>query len=55
MKPATPLTILPRLLNAFKNKEIKVKNRIDNYVNHNYWDKECLEHPTSNSCLIYCD
>ena len=21
----------------------------------NFWEKECMEHPTNNHCLIYCD
>ncbi len=55
MKPATLFKILPRFLNALNHKEMHSKNLTDNYVKHNYWDQECLEHPTNNSCLIYCD
>ena len=55
MKFTTPLKILPRLLNSFNNKEMHLKNTSDNYLRDDYWDLECLEHPTNNSCLIYCD
>ncbi len=55
MKLATPFTALTRLLNSFNKKETHMKNATDNFVKHNYWDQECLEHPTNNSCLIYCD
>ena len=55
MKLATLFTILPRFLNAFKSEEIYIKDSPNNYIKHNYWDQECLEHPTNNSCLIYCD
>ena len=55
MKLVSPFTILTRFLNAFKNKKMHDKNIPNNYAEHNYWDKECLEHPTNNSCLIYCD
>ena len=55
MKLVSPFTILTRFLNAFKNKKMHAKNVPNNYAEHNYWDKECLEHPTNNSCLIYCD
>ena len=55
MKAATSFKILPRFLNAFNIKEMHDKNTTDNYAQHNYWDQECLEHPTNNSCLIYCD
>ena len=55
MKLATPLKILPKFLNAFNNKEMHVQNKSDNYMKYDYWDQECLEHPTNHSCLIYCD
>ena len=55
MKLATPFSILPRFLNAFNNKAMHFKKTTDSSINHDYWDKECLEHPTNNSCLIYCD
>ena len=55
MRLTTPLIILSRLINAFNYKEMKVENTINNYIKHDYWDQECLEHPTNNSCLIYCD
>ena len=55
MKLATPFTILPRFLNAFNYNHTKVANAPDNCLKHNYWAKECLEHPTNNACLIYCD
>jgi len=55
MKLATPLKILPRFLNAFNNQKIHLKKTADNCMNQNYWDQECSEHPTNNSCLIYCD
>ena len=29
-----------------KNSETLIKN---------YWDKECLNHPDNNHCLVYCD
>ena len=55
MKMTTLLTILQRFLNAFKNKEIYIINQTNNHVMNNYWDQECLVHPTSSSCLMYCD
>ena len=55
MKLATQFKILPRFLNAFNDQQVHVKKRTNYYMKHNYWDKECLEHPTNNSCLIYCD
>ena len=55
MKLANSFTILTRFLNIFNNKKIQDKNTTEKYVKPNYWDKECLEHPTNNSCLIYCD
>ena len=55
MKLATPFKILPRFLNAFNYQEMQVKKSADNYMKQDYWDQECLEHPTNNSCLIYCD
>ncbi len=55
MKLATPFKILNRLLNLLNDKEMNVENTIDNYMNDNYWDQECLDHPTNNACLIYCD
>ena len=54
MELATPLKIFHRLVNAFKNKELKVENILDIYLKLNYWDRECLEHSTNNSCLIFC-
>ena len=55
MKIPTPLKILPRFLNASNNKKMDIQKTTDNYMKHNYWDQECLEHPTNHSCLIYCD
>ncbi len=55
MKFAIQLAIITRFLNIFNDKKIQDKNTTENYVKLNYWDKECLEHPTNNSCLIYCD
>ena len=55
MKLATPLKILEKFLNAFNHKKKHVQKITDNYERHNYWDQECLEHPTNHSCLIYCD
>jgi len=55
MKLATPFKILPRFLNVFSFQEMNVKKTTDNYMKKDYWDKECLEHPTNHSCLIYCD
>ena len=55
MKLANLFKIFPRLLNALKDEEINDKSTTDNHVKTNYWDQECLEHPTNSSCLIYCD
>ncbi len=55
MKLVTPFKILPRFLNAFNYQEMHIKKRADTYIKQDYWDQECLEHPTNNSCLIYCD
>ena len=55
MKLATLFKILPSFLNAFNQQEIDFKKLPDNYMKQDYWDQECLEHPTNNSCLIYCD
>jgi len=55
MKLATPFKILARLLTAFNHKEMNVTKAADIYMKQDYWDQECLEHPTNNSCLIYCD
>ena len=55
MKLTTQIKILGKLLNRFNHKEIQMKNTTNALVKHNYWDKECLDHPTNNSCLIYCD
>ena len=55
MKLAAPFAILGKLINAFNYREMHIKNTTNNLVKHNYWDKECLEHPTNNNCLIYCD
>ena len=55
MKLASPFSILPRFINAFNHKEMHIKKTTDNCIKHNFWDQECLEHPTNHSCLIYCD
>ena len=55
MKLATLFTVITRFLNASNNSEKHLKNITDNSIKHNYWDQECLEHPTNYSCLIYCD
>ena len=55
MKLATLFKILHRFLNALNYQEIHVKKLADNYIKQDYWDQECSEHPTNNSCLIYCD
>ena len=55
MKIPTLFTTHSRFLNAFNKKESHLKNAADHSVKHNYWDQECLEHPTNYSCLIYCD
>ena len=55
MKLATPFKIFPRFLNAFNYQEMHVKKLANNYMKKDYLDEECLNHPTSNSCLIYCD
>ena len=55
MKIATQFINLSRFLNAFNNKAMHVKKITDNDNKDPFWDKECLEHPTNNSCLIYCD
>ncbi len=41
-------TYIPKYLmeNTEKNSESLIKN---------YWDKECLNHPTNQHCLVYCD
>ncbi len=55
MKIATPFKIFSKFLIALKNKKMLVKNINDKSLKYSYWDKECLEHPTNNSCLIYCE
>ena len=55
MKLTTPLRILLRFLNSFNYTEMHIKKSADNYIKEDYWYQECLEHPTNNSCLIYCD
>ena len=55
MKLATQFKILPRFLNAFNHQEIDCKKTANNNMKQDFWDQECLEHPTNNSCLIYCD
>ena len=55
MKLATPLKTLLRFLNAFIDQEMHFNETADNYMKQDYWDQECLKHPTNNSCLIYCD
>jgi len=55
MKLTTPLKILTRFLKAFNNQLMHIKKPVNNYIKQDYWDQECLEHPTNNSCLIYCD
>ena len=55
MKLATLFKILPRFLTTSNYQEMHFKNSADNSIKQDYWDKECLEHPTNNSCLIYCD
>ena len=55
MKIAIQLGILSRLIDKFNQEGRDVKNIPDKYIKNNYWDQECLEHPTNNSCLIYCD
>ena len=41
-------TYIPEYLR--KNIEKKSEDLIKNY-----WDKECLSHPTNKHCLVYCD
>ena len=55
MKPATPVKILLRIMHAFNNQVMHIKKPADSYTKQDYWDQECFEHPTNNSCLIYCD
>ena len=55
MKLAAKITFLDRLINVFNHKEKHITNTTNNFVKYNYWDQECLEHPTNNSCLLYCD
>ena len=54
MKLANTFTILPRFLNAFNYVDSKVETP-KKEIKQTYWEKECLEHPTNNHCLIYCD
>ena len=54
MKLANTLTILPRFLNAFNYVDNKVETP-KKKIKQTFWEKECLEHPTNNHCLIYCD
>ena len=54
MKLANTFTILPRFLNAFNYEDTKVETP-KKEIMQSYWEKECLEHPTNNHCLIYCD
>ena len=54
MKLANTFTILPRFLNAFNYVDTKVETP-KKEIKQTYWEKECLEHPTNNHCLIYCD
>mgnify|MGYP001297767811 CR=1 FL=1 len=49
IKISTPFTIFKRFLKALNYKEMYVKNISNDCMNHKYWDKECLEHPTNNS------
>ena len=55
MKLATPFKILAGFLNAFNHKDLHTKNAYNNSQKYNYWYQECSDHPTNNSCLIYCD
>ena len=55
MKLATFSSILTTFLNPSNYKKMDFKNTNENKMKYSYWDKECLEHPTNNSCLIYCD
>ena len=60
MKLFNQFSILPRYLNAFNYAGEKMKKTPKELEKcppeiRNFWEKECMEHPTKNHCLIYCD
>ena len=60
MKLFNQLSILPRYLNAFNYAGEKMKEipeELEKYPSEikDFWEKECMEHPTNSYCLIYCD
>ena len=65
MKIQTPFTVLPKYFNDFHNyfnnanEELVSYTYIPEYLRKNseknYWDKECISHPTNKHCLVYCD
>ena len=60
MKLFNQFSILPRYLNAFNYAGEKIKKTPKELEKcppeiRNFWEKECMEHPTNNHCLIYCD
>ena len=53
-------SILPRYLNAFNYAGEKMKETPKELEKcpseiKEFWEKECLEHPTNEHCFIYCD
>ena len=60
MKLFNQFSILSRYLNAFNYEGEKMKKtpkELEKYPPEirNLWEKECMEHPTNNHCLIPCD
>ncbi len=48
MKFATSSTIFNRKSNEKDLIKHSMKSK-------EFWEKECKDHPTNNSCLLYCD
>ena len=60
MKFFNLFNVLPRYLTAFNYaglnlNEMPKEHEKNNLKFHNFWEKECKEHPTNQNCLIYCD
>tara|TARA_B100000212_G_C26918931_1_gene341189 strand:+ start:125 stop:307 length:183 start_codon:yes stop_codon:yes gene_type:complete len=60
MKLFNQFSILPRYLNVFNYEGENIEETPKELEKcqleiKNFWEKECMEHPTNGNCLIYCD
>ncbi len=60
MKLSNQFNDLPKYLSTFNYAGLNLNEtpkELEQYTIElqNFWDKECIENPTNQNCLIYCD